>query len=311
MHITPCFLQKDWRTLLGRGDRIPLEQSWGYGEAVARRYGMKRTRLLVRLSEGGEPVAGVQVLQKPFAGQSLRGPVFVSPLSWDEKRNVMRALGGRYPWYRQGMVFWLPDLPDTQQHRNLLWRSGFFRVQGGYQTAYIDLAKSPEALLSACRNTWRHDLEKSLLREDVACLQMSQYKDLEWFLNAHEGFRQSTKIKMPSRGFLSDLYQCFLSYQESLILLSHHQGAYHAGIMVLSHGNTATYFAGVTTPQGRRLCAHHRLLWHAMDILRQKGIRWLDLGGLNTKTMTGVTTFKRGLGGQEVHLCGTYLRTPF
>ncbi|MFM7622210.1 MAG: hypothetical protein ACKO57_04485, partial [Alphaproteobacteria bacterium] len=106
MHITPCFLQKDWRTLLGRGDRIPLEQSWGYGEAVARRYGMKRTRLLVRLSEGGEPVAGVQVLQKPFAGQSLRGPVFGYPLSWDEKQNVMRALGGRYPWHRQGMVFW-------------------------------------------------------------------------------------------------------------------------------------------------------------------------------------------------------------
>jgi hypothetical protein len=307
MHITTCFLQKDWRALLSRGDRIPLEQSWGYGEAIARRYGVKRTRLLVHPFEGDAPVACVQVLQKTFAGQSLRGPVFVSPLSSEHKRDVMRAIGAQYPWYSKGIVFWLPDLPDSPDHRSLLWRSGFLRVQGGYQTAYVDLAKEPEALLGACRSTWRHDLEKSLLRDDVACVPVSQYKDLEWFLNTHEAFRQSTKIKMPSRGFLSDLYQCFLPYQESMTLLAHHQGSYHAGIMILSHGNTATYFAGVTTPQGRRLYAHHRLLWQAMDILREKGIRWLDLGGLNPKTMPGVTAFKRGLGGEEVRLCGTYI----
>ena len=105
MHITTCSLQKDWRALLSRGDRIPLEQSWGYGEAVARRYGVKRTRLLVHPSEGGAPMACVQVLQKTFAGQSLRGPVFVSAASSAQKRDVMRSIGARYPWYSEGIVF--------------------------------------------------------------------------------------------------------------------------------------------------------------------------------------------------------------
>ena len=308
MHITTCTLQKDWRALLSRGDRIPLEQSWGYGEAVARRFGVKRTRLLVHPSEGGAPMACVQVLQKTFAGQSLRGPVFVSAASSPQKRDVMRSIGARYPWYSEGIVFWLPDLPDTPDHRSLLWRSGFLRVQGGYQTAYVDLAKEPEALLRGFQTSWRQHLQKALLRDDVERVPVFNHQDLEWFLNTHEAFRQSTKIKAPSRGFLSDLYQCFLPYQESMILLSRHQGTYHAGIMILSHGNTATYFASVTTPQGRYFRAHHGLLWHAMDVLRQKGIRWLDLCGLNPKTMPGVTAFKRGLGGEEMRLCGTYVR---
>jgi len=308
MHITPCTLQKDWRALLGRGDKVPLEQSWGYGEAVARRYGVKRTRLMVHPAEGDAPVACLQVLQKTLVGQALRGPVVVSPMSWDQRRAMMKALGSRYRWYRDGILFWLPDLPDTPPHRALLWRSGFLRVQGGYQTAYIDLGNEPEALLPGFRASWRQDLQKALVRDDVERVPVSTPQDLEWFLNAHEGFRQSTKIKAPSRGFLSDLYQCFLPYQESMILLSRHQGTYHAGIMILSHGNTATYFAGVTTPQGRNLRAHHGLLWHAMDLLRQKGIRWLDLCSLNPKTMPGVTAFKRGLGGEEMRLCGTYMR---
>jgi hypothetical protein len=307
MHITPCTLQKDWRALLGRGDKVPLEQSWGYGEAVARRYGVKRTRLMVHPAEGAAPVACLQVLQKTLVGQALRGPVVVSPMSWDQRQAMMKALGARYRWYRDGILFWLPELPDTPPHRALLWRSGFLRVQGGYQTAYIDLGKAPEVLLRGFRTSWRQDLQKALVRDDVERVSVSTPQDLEWFLNAHEVFRQSTKIKAPSRGFLSDLYQCFLPYQESMILLSRHQGTYHAGIMILSHGNTATYFAGVTTPQGRNLRAHHGLLWHAMDLLRQKGIRWLDLCGLNPKTMLGVSRFKQGLGGEEVRLCGTYL----
>jgi lipid II:glycine glycyltransferase (peptidoglycan interpeptide bridge formation enzyme) len=305
MHVTFPSWQKEWRCALAQGDRVPLEQSWGYGEAVARRYGAKITRLFIHPAPESPPVACVQVLQKRGITQILRGPVFLSPLSLPEKKQVIQTLRHHYRWH--GLTLLFPDLPDTPDHRSLLRQSRLLRVQAGYQTVYVDLAKALETLQAACRTSWRQDLRQALSWEDVDIVRVSQHAPLEWFLDAHEAFRKTTKIKAPSRAFLLTLYQNFLSHQEGMILLAKHKGPYQAGIMILSHGNTATYFAGVTTQGGRMIKANHRLLWHAMDLLQQQGIRWLDLCGLNSKTMPGVTHFKRGLRGEEVRLCGTYI----
>ena len=43
--------------------------------------------------------------------------------------------------------------------------------------------------------------------------------------------------------------------------------------------------------------AHHVLLWDAISLLRDRGYRFLDLGGINPEAASGVTRFKTGLGG--------------
>ena len=307
MHLSTPSWQKDWRAALAQGNRVPLEQSWGYGQAVVKRYGAKITRLFIHPSPESPPVACVQMFQKRGIGQILRGPVFLGDVSFSEKQQIIKTLRHHFRWPRPALTLWFPDLSDTQEHRSLLWQSRLFRVQRGYETAYVDLGKDLATLGAACRPSWRQELRQALSWDDVEVARVAHHHQLEWFLNAHETLRKTTKIKAPSRAFLSDLYQQFLPYQESMILLAEHQDAYQAGVMILSHGNTATYFAGVTTEGGRRLEAHRRLLWHAMDLLQQQGVRWLDLCGLNAKTMPGATQFKRGLRGEEVRLCGTYI----
>ncbi|ABF63655.1 hypothetical protein TM1040_0922 [Ruegeria sp. TM1040] len=83
-----------------------------------------------------------------------------------------------------------------------------------------------------------------------------------------------------------------------------------AGILVLTHGEGATYHIAHSTERGRRLSAHNLLMWNAMDWLAAKGIRRLDLGVINTEDASGLARFKLGTGARLSQLGGTWLYWP-
>ena len=80
-----------------------------------------------------------------------------------------------------------------------------------------------------------------------------------------------------------------------------------AAMMFLIHGQAASYQVGWSSEKGRELNAHNLLLWRAMLELRARGVRRLDLGGVNTVRSAGLARFKIGTGGQVLQLAGTYL----
>jgi len=80
-----------------------------------------------------------------------------------------------------------------------------------------------------------------------------------------------------------------------------------AGVMFLIHGQAATYQVGWNSDAGRDLHAHNLLLWRGIEALQERGIRTLDLGGVNTQRSAGVARFKIATGGVVKQLAGTYL----
>ncbi|TNJ44025.1 GNAT family N-acetyltransferase [Phaeobacter sp. B1627] len=83
-----------------------------------------------------------------------------------------------------------------------------------------------------------------------------------------------------------------------------------AGILVLTHGEGATYHIAHSTERGKDLSAHNLLMWTAMDWLASKGIRQLDLGVINTEDAAGLARFKLGTGATVETLGGTWLFWP-
>jgi lipid II:glycine glycyltransferase (peptidoglycan interpeptide bridge formation enzyme) len=63
---------------------------------------------------------------------------------------------------------------------------------------------------------------------------------------------------------------------------------------------------GWADEEGRQLNAHNALLWQAMAYLQELGVEQLDLGGVNTHDLPGISRFKLGTGGQAITLAGTY-----
>ena len=80
-----------------------------------------------------------------------------------------------------------------------------------------------------------------------------------------------------------------------------------AAMMFLVHGASATYHIGWSGDEGRRLGAHNLVLWNALAALRERGVRRLDLGGVNTQRSAGIARFKIGTGGSVVTLAGSFL----
>ena len=48
------------------------------------------------------------------------------------------------------------------------------------------------------------------------------------------------------------------------------------------------------------------MLWQAIEALQQRGVRLLDLGGVNTQRSAGIARFKMSTGGKVITYAGSY-----
>lgn len=83
-----------------------------------------------------------------------------------------------------------------------------------------------------------------------------------------------------------------------------------AAILILRHGNSASYHIAHATARGKTLSAHNLLIWEAMAWLASEGCQQLDLGVINTEEAPGLARFKLGTGAQLSQLGGTWLLWP-
>jgi lipid II:glycine glycyltransferase (peptidoglycan interpeptide bridge formation enzyme) len=64
--------------------------------------------------------------------------------------------------------------------------------------------------------------------------------------------------------------------------------------------------AGWNGPEGRTLKANQYLLWQAIAHLKQRGLRWFDLGGFNEERNPGIAAFRLGLHGERYESVGEF-----
>ena len=83
-----------------------------------------------------------------------------------------------------------------------------------------------------------------------------------------------------------------------------------AAMLILCHGDRATYHVSHATHAGRDASAHNLLLWEAMTWLVKKGVSRLELGQVDTEKAAGLARFKLGTGAKVRPLGGTWLWWP-
>lgn len=83
-----------------------------------------------------------------------------------------------------------------------------------------------------------------------------------------------------------------------------------AAMLILRHGESATYHISHSAEAGRRRNAHNLLLWEAMRWLASKGVTTFDLGLIDTEKAPGLARFKLGAGATLRPLGGTWLWWP-
>lgn len=285
----------------------PLQQSEGYGVAM-RAMGSDVVRLVASDREG-LVLEGLKVKRRMMGFVSLstlfRGPLWHTDDA-ERRRAALQALRKAHPKHRWQLLAVMPDTESAEGETAALMRAaGLKRVMSGFSTIWQDLTADEDQLRANLHGKWRNQLKKaeqSGLQVNVS----TKAKHQEWLLEKEVEQRDERSYQALPLG-LVPLYRASEGEASVLGVTAHLSGQKVAGALMLLHGNSATYHVGWVGEAGRATCAHNLVLWQAILALKQRGIRFLDLGGLNTTQLKGLARFKLGMGGTPVTLPGSFL----
>ncbi len=293
---------------MARAGRSPLEQSWAYGEAVARGRGWTTGRFLARDGQGERALLQVS-LRKVLGAATLvrlvRGPLWLGPApSPDELLPLCAAIRDSYRPRRLRPLLWTPELPEAPASDALFRRLGLRPMVTGYSTAWLDLRRSESALRAGLHGKWRNSLKAAEgAGLDVA---LGEPDALDWLLERHERQRRRRRLVARDREFVKAMASADGGGAAPCVARARLDGRPLAAALFLRHGASATYELAWSGPEGRRYEAQSLALWRGLLELKRQGVAWLDLGGL-TPDAPGLARFKLGLGAEPVTLAGTYL----
>lgn len=197
----------------------------------------------------------------------------------------------------------------SYEHRDgksiaLMCRNKFFYRNRYESTGYIDLRESEEVIRKNLDSKWRNQL-KAAEGQNFAIDEIHQIQKLESLLELHIRHKKDanytdsgddiTKVLIK----LGDLIGFCIQTEEQGIL---------AFIMIACHGKGATYYIGWCSEQGYRYNLNKLLLWRAMIILKDRGIQWFDLGGIDFIHTPGIAEFKMGTGCMYYETVGEFVR---
>ncbi len=282
---------------------ISLQQSFAYGTAFEN-YSATPHRAVIE--KNGRVIALCQMFQYKFLKLLplivvFRGPVWLQDISKVEKIEILHHLRQNLPVKRH-LFSVESNLINTKQIK------GFRRIITGASTIWIDLHQSQKILRTNLDGKWRNALVKAEKSDLIVKKLGKKSSDLDWLINLEKKQRKQRKYwALPDRFITDFIAAASGNSQPTLTMAALKDKKRVAGMMFLIHNNSATYHLGWSDDTGRQSNAHNLLLWQAMCELKKRGVHYLDLGGVNTEGIPGLTRFKLGTGGTVTTYAGTFM----
>ena len=300
---------RQWDAWINTISISSIEQTWSYGEAFVGVTPYTPIHSVVYKKK--LPVAIMQAVEWKIGNivrliKIVRGPLFFENASLADKTSTYKLIHGQYSWRNFDFLVWTPEFHVGSQELEIFKGLKLKKVVTGYSSILLDLSKSEDQLRKEMNLKWRNQLKKS--ETNSLRIQLGYGgASLEWLLTRHEGNRRRKRLRMPASPFILAISLAMRNKQSTLAFSAFRGSEAIAGILVLKHGNTATYYVAWNGPDGRKMNANNLLLWHAIKELKSRGVRWFDLGGLDGSSMPGVSRFKLGIGGELFTLAGTFI----
>lgn len=125
------------------------------------------------------------------------------------------------------------------------------------------------------------------------------------------GWKKNARVWILSQDYFKKLLESFGNKAE--LWASEFRGELASGCIILRTGKAAYYYQAWTSPQGRKLNAHHHLIWEILNDLKGRGVIRFDWDGIDDPrfrrdSWQGFSEFKRKFGGKEVAYPGSWQR---
>ncbi len=204
------------------------------------------------------------------------------------------------------------DTPIGQQIMARLTQRGWHpsAEQIQYRNTMIsDLTPDEDALLAVMKPKWRYNIR--LAERKGVIVRAGDATDLPAFYRMYVETGTRDGFLVRPFAYYRAVWERFLADGLAYVLLAEVAGAPVAGLILFRYGQTAWYFYGASTAQGRELMPNHALQWAAMRWAKAAGCTRYDWWGApdtlaESDPMWGVYRFKQGFGGEFVPHIGAW-----
>ncbi|MEM7568501.1 MAG: peptidoglycan bridge formation glycyltransferase FemA/FemB family protein [Pseudomonadota bacterium] len=167
-------------------------------------------------------------------------------------------------------------------------------MTGGVDAVW-QLGESPDIVRTQMRQKWRNSLNKAA-HQSLEIEHASPKSAAMTWLEMQEGAQRSRKnYKMLAPTLARDIANA-PGRTSAFCIAAKGAGQYVAAASFVCFGSAATYYASVTLPSGRRMCAQHAILHEAACQALKAGIQKINLGLIDTHRSPGLARFKLGTG---------------
>jgi lipid II:glycine glycyltransferase (peptidoglycan interpeptide bridge formation enzyme) len=301
----------EWSNMLDLFDDANIYQTSAYGGV---RWGEKNLSRLV-LKRDGEAVGMAQIrIIRPtplkFGMAYLRwGPLWERrglPLDPEVPTRMASAIEDEYLHKRRLFLRIVPNA-FTGSSRATAMQAAFCKftaepLSAGntYRTFLLDLAPTLEQLRRSLDPKWRNKLSGAE-KKNLTLIAGNGSDEYRTFRQMYNQMRRrkafETTVDIEEFGRIQD---ALAESQRMRILICKENGVPVAGLIASVIGDSAIYLLGATSDSGLKSKGAYLLHWTLIHWLKENGIRWYDLGGIDPEGNPGVYAFKRGFSGQDV-----------
>lgn len=292
--------KETWESLYSSINKTNITQDWNYGDAKSSIENWKVTRGVIFYNS--TMVGLVQALQKKIFGIPCITRINRGPLLFNTndapilKVQIIRNLKKVFK-----IMSIAPAIDNSSEILQYLTLSGFHKLNKyNDYSSVIDLKLDEESLQKQLKSKWRNQLKKA---------EKSNLIIKEWNQNYDKILElyQKNMIEKNFKGISIELLK-FLILKKCLYTLAIYSQKQDllAFDVAYIHGNTATYLIGWNNEEGRTLNTNNLLLFNIVLKMKNLGIRYFDLGGIDYINTEDIAKFKRGIGGTEYEMIGEY-----
>jgi lipid II:glycine glycyltransferase (peptidoglycan interpeptide bridge formation enzyme) len=201
---------------------------------------------------------------------------------------------------------------ENQSVAERLERAGFSLTERSrdYHTVLLDVDRPLDELRASFHKHWRRHLNGAL-RNDLEMTFGTEGDRFEVVDRMSEALRarKGYELDLDAR-FYADVQRELSEADQLVVGLVLKDATPVAANITAIHGDTAIYVIGASTETGLKHKAGYLMHWRTIELLRERGVPWYDLGGIDAVANPGVTSFKLRTNGFDVTAAGPFELSP-
>ncbi len=160
------------------------------------------------------------------------------------------------------------------------------------ETSVIDIDKEMDDILMNFRKSTRYNVRNAKKNGII----VEKSKDCDIFFNLIKETTERQQFNSYNKKYFKEL----LDKTDSTLFVAKQRDKVISASIILFFGKTAFYLHSASSIMDRRLNATSYLIFESINEAKRRGCLRYDLWGIDRKKFPGVTTFKKGFGGEDI-----------